>query len=177
MIAPRTLVVDETPLVLRPIQPEDRTELRAAFERLSEPSRYMRFHGLPHLTEAMWRYLTEVDGRRHFACVLVAPDGRIIGVARFIRAPTHVELAITVADAWQGKGLGRILLVELIARARAVGIDELVAFALADNAAIRALLVGCGAQRVETDGSLVTYRLRTGASPLAREGVVSQEPR
>lgn len=166
---PRTVVVDDTALTLRPIEPTDRAALRSAFDRLSRASVYARFHGLPRLTSAAWRYLTEVDGRTHFAVVLVTPTREIVGVGRFIQVPaSHTELAITVADAWQGRGLGKILLDALVERARELGIAELTAFALAENAAIRRLLASRGAVRAESDGALVTYRLRVeGARGLA----------
>lgn len=134
---------DRLPAVIRPIRPDDRERLRRAHARLSPQSRYRRFLAAkPQLSGSDARYLVDVDGWDHFA--LVATDGdEIVGVARFVRLPGRprdAEFAIVVTDERQGGGLGRALLERLVAAATARGVDRLHATALAENAAIRALV-------------------------------------
>ncbi|MBK8254746.1 MAG: hypothetical protein IPK82_19060 [Polyangiaceae bacterium] len=109
---------DGSRVTLRPIAPDDKEELLAAFERLSPTSRYLRFHSFKNtLTRDDLRYLTEVDGKDHFAIVATVPTHDLrkeigAGVARFVRDPNEKDLAeaaITVADDFQGKGLGKAL--------------------------------------------------------------------
>src|SRR5436305_11121880 len=110
-----------TRATLRMLGPDDKALLRAGFEQLSAASRYRRFHGpKASLSEAELRYLTECDGENHFAVGATAIiDGHEqgVGVARCIRLrdrPEVAEAAITVVDAWQGRGLGKLLLHRLM---------------------------------------------------------------
>lgn len=122
---------------VRAIESGDAPALRAGFERLSFESRYERFLSpLDHLSEAMVRYLTDVDHHDHEALVAIDHDlGRIVGVARYVREkdPEVAEAAITVADDWHGRGLGTALLQELAERAREEGIKRFTALVLARN--------------------------------------------
>jgi hypothetical protein len=90
-------------LVIRPIEPGDRTAVLAGFDRLSAESRYRRFLSPhDHLTAAELRYLTDVDHHDHEALVAVDPDtGEGVGVARYVRDPQRpdsAEIAVAVAD-------------------------------------------------------------------------------
>jgi GNAT superfamily N-acetyltransferase len=153
---------DET-LALRAIRPEDEGPLRAAFEVLSQRSRYARFRGLAAPTDALWHMLTHVDGVDHVALVLVNDAGQIRGVGRFIRfgTGTRAEIALTVADAWQRRGLGQRLLAELLPLARARGIDWLIAYAAADNVGIARLLIGNGATSLGVQSGEIVLTLST----------------
>jgi GNAT superfamily N-acetyltransferase len=133
---------------IRPIAPEDRAELAAGFERLSPESRYRRFLSpLPRLSERALDYLTQVDHHDHEA--LVAADegtGAGVGVARYVRTDgTRAEPAVAVADDWQGRGLGTVLLDALVDRARSEGISLFEATVLATNEPAISLLEGAGA--------------------------------
>jgi GNAT superfamily N-acetyltransferase len=134
---------------IRPIRPADRAPLAEGFERLGEESRYRRFL-VPHgrLTPAELRYLTEVDHHDHEALVAIdAASGRGIGVARYVRLSDHpdaAEVAVAVADDWQGQGIGTQLMNALADRARAEGVSRFTALALASNPAILALLRDLG---------------------------------
>lgn len=137
---------------IRPIEPEDRDALARGFDRLSEQSRYRRFLS-PRgpLSQAELSYLTEVDHRDHEALVAVdAETDEGVGVARFIRSPGDpavAELAVAVADDWQGQGVGSLLAGELAKRAREEGITCFTALALAENDAILGLLQDLGEVR------------------------------
>jgi GNAT superfamily N-acetyltransferase len=135
--ARRTTLRDGTPIVIRPVRPEDREALRAGFERLSPESRYRRFLApMAHLSESQLTYLTRVDHHDHEALVaLPEGGGEGLGIARFVRLedPDAAEVAVAVADHVQGRGLGTVLLAHLLARARQEGVERFTATVLADN--------------------------------------------
>jgi nucleotide-binding universal stress UspA family protein/RimJ/RimL family protein N-acetyltransferase len=162
-------------LEVRPIAPEDRELLRAAFERLSPESRYRRFFGpMPDLSERELDYLTQIDHADHEALVaLDATAGEIVGVARFVRTTPGgavAEPAITVADDWQGRGVGRSLLQALAARARAQGIVRFEAPVLATNAEAIRVLEGLGEATKRREGREVqlSIELPLADTPTAR---------
>jgi GNAT superfamily N-acetyltransferase len=137
---------------LRQVRATDKGRLRRGFQRLSEESRYRRFLGsMPMLSEATVRYLTEVDHRDHEAIVaLDDASGEGVGVVRYVRSgtPDAAEVAVTVTDAWQGRGLGTLLLDVISARAREQGIRRFTALLLATNDEMLDLLERLGPVRV-----------------------------
>ena len=123
---------------LRQGHSSDKELLLRGFERLSPESRYRRFlAATPELSEETVRYLTDVDHHDHEAiAALDEKTGEGIGVARYVRDPERrdvAEVAVTVIDDWQGKGVGTLLLEVLAARARAEGIHTFTALMLATN--------------------------------------------
>jgi ribosomal protein S18 acetylase RimI-like enzyme len=150
---------DGSTVELRPIRPDDKARLVEAFARLSPESRYLRFFtGKDHLSADELRFLTEVDGEQHFALAATLPDGAGAGVVRFVRLkdqPHVAELAITVVDAMQHKGLGRILLDRLVEAARERGVTHFRAEVLATNAPMLALLEGQVATQTRSGSLLV----------------------
>ena len=142
---------DGARVLIRAITPADRDDLRAGFERLSPASRYLRFFTVAReLSAGELSYLTDVDHHGHEALVAVeAAGGEGVGVARYVRAEDgSAELGIVVADPWQRRGLGGVLLARLAERARAEGVRCLTATVLAENVAIRRLLERLGPTRV-----------------------------
>ena len=137
---------------VRPLVPGDEPLLREAFEALSPQSRYQRFfRHVNELSDELWRYLCNVDGRDHVAFVAVALTGRwrnrVVGVARFVRAavdPTSAEVAITIADGCQRRGLGTLLFDQLKDAAPSRGVSHFVAYALPTNVGIRRLIARHG---------------------------------
>ena len=141
---------DGTKVTIRPIVTNDRDRLQRGFERLSPESRYRRFFSpVNRLTDSMLRYLTEIDYVDHFAWVAEAEvDGELrgIGVARYVRTgPTAAEAAVTVADDFQGRGLGSLLFDALVLRALENGIRCFEGDVLADNDSMRGVLGATGA--------------------------------
>jgi GNAT superfamily N-acetyltransferase len=128
---------DGLEVVLRPLRPDDKRRLAEAFERLSPQARYRRFFApMERLSEQDLRYLTEVDHHDHEALAAVNPEnGMFVGVARYVRAedPAEAEVAIVVADPWQGRGVATALLQHLVIRAREEGIGHFVALVMSDN--------------------------------------------
>src|SRR5688500_15949518 len=113
---------DGSQVAVRPIEADDKARLKAGFERLSMESRYRRFFSpLPRLSASQLRYLTEVDHHDHEALVATDAGGDIIAVARYVRSqeePQVAEVAVTVVDDLQGRGLGSALQDALADRAR-----------------------------------------------------------
>jgi RimJ/RimL family protein N-acetyltransferase len=146
---------------IRPIRPDDAPALARGFERLSPDSRYKRFlTPIERLTRSQLEYLTNVDHRRHEAMIAFDPGhpGEVVGVGRYVRddGTDRAEAAVTVADDWQGRGLGTALTRILAGRAQEEGIDCLTALLLADNDEMTALLEDVGEVRVtERDGGTV----------------------
>ncbi len=130
-------LADGARVVIRAIRPEDKPALAAGFERLSPQSRYRRFFSpLERLSDVDLRYLTEVDHTDHEALICFGADsGETIGVARFVRSyePAYAEVAVTVVDDWQGRGVATALLKQLVRRAREAGISHFVALVLSEN--------------------------------------------
>jgi GNAT superfamily N-acetyltransferase len=151
---------DGSVALVRPIEPGDKWRLVEGLKRLSPHSRFMRFHtAVERLSEAQLRYLTEVDYHEHMAWVAVdphRPEEPGMAVARYIRLrdePHVAEAAITVADEFQGLGLGTIMLGALASIARANGITVFRNYVLGENAAMLELLHDLGAtQTYEADG-------------------------
>lgn len=148
---------------VRPIDSRDRDAFSAWFGRLSDESRRRRFLGpKPRLSARELTYLTEVDHVRHTALVAVDRSGAFIGEARYATAEPDgrvADLAVTVADEWQGRGVGTRLATRLIEAARANGITRLTALTLWDNTAAMALLHRLGFLRTGYDGDAVEYEL------------------
>jgi nucleotide-binding universal stress UspA family protein/L-amino acid N-acyltransferase YncA len=147
-------------VTLRPITPADKPLLAASFERLSEESRYRRFFtSMNKLSAAQLDYLVDVDHQDHEAIVAVDPiSGEGLAVARYIRSNEDAEaaeVAVTVADDWQHRGLGRALLDRLTYRARREGVRRFTALVQSDNRASLGLLAGVGDARRQYDTGVV----------------------
>ncbi|HUJ75763.1 MAG TPA: GNAT family N-acetyltransferase [bacterium] len=136
------ILKDGTPLRLRPITPEDGDRLQRLHGRLSTQSIYTRFMSLmPRLTAEQVRRFTVLDYDDEMAIVGVLaeetePGGeRLIAVGRYVRLPkpTHAEVAFTVEDRYQGRGIATHLLQELLPFARLAEIEVLEAEVLAEN--------------------------------------------
>ena len=142
---------DGSAVRIRAIRPDDKERLQSGFERLSPQSVYRRFfQTIKALTPNDLRQLTELDFRDRAALVLTTDDEdgeRLIGVARFARvasASDRAEIAIVVADDYQHRGAGKLLLKHLAGVARAARVRELLALVLEDNEEMLDLLRRCG---------------------------------
>ena len=156
----------------------DEELLRRGFERLSAEGRYRRFlAATPQLTDDMVRYLTEVDHHDHEAIVATeASTGEGVAVARYVRNQAHpdtAEVAVTVIDEWQGRGLGTLLLEVLGGRARAEGITRFTAMMLASNQQMMEVLEGLGpVEIVDRDAGTVQLEIPipdNGLAPALRK--------
>lgn len=162
----RASLPDGSALLIRRITPKDAPALLAGFAELSEESRRLRFlTAKPRLTRAELRYFTEVDGHDHEA--LAAIDERTgdgVGIARFVRDPAdprRAEVAVTVADEWQRRGVGTLLLDCLGQRARQENIASYTALVSSENQAMHHLLtqVGVAVRAQGSNGDAVEYEI------------------
>jgi GNAT superfamily N-acetyltransferase len=148
---------DGTPVLVRMVEASDKDALAEGIARLSTHSRYLRFHtGVEQLTDEQLRYLTDVDQRDHVAWVAMLRDDEDtgIGVARFVRLPDEpdvAEAAITVLDAYQGRGLGTLLLGVLAAAAARRGVTTFRSYVLGVNVGMLAVFDTLGATRTEEE--------------------------
>jgi GNAT superfamily N-acetyltransferase len=157
---------DGSRVLIRRLRPADAPEVQAAFARLSEESRRLRFlTAKPSLSDSELRYLTDVDGSRHEAiCAIDPASGQGVGIGRFVRdepGSPRAEVAVTVVDAWQRRGLGTILLETLAERAREEGISEFTALVAADNRSMNMLLdqLGAPVHRLRRLGEALEYEI------------------
>ena len=130
---------DGTQLYVRHVKPSDKELIAKAWLELSPRSQYRRFLApKPVLTTGDLRYLTEIDGHDHVALIALHlhEQNRLVAVARYVRLkddPEAAEVAVTVADAMQGKKIGKQLGVLLADEARGRGVRRFTAAILADN--------------------------------------------
>jgi acetyl coenzyme A synthetase (ADP forming)-like protein len=143
------LLKDGTRMMLRPIRSDD-TELWLAFvSRLSQRTKYLRFHSVPKLgPEDAIRFCT-LDYTNIFAFAAeVIEDQRkdIVAIGRYYRLPDRrsAEVALVIEDAYQGKGIGTKLMELLANVAREHDITAFEAYVLAENKEMMAVLVDYG---------------------------------
>jgi RimJ/RimL family protein N-acetyltransferase len=149
---------------VRQLQPGDREGLAAAVARLSDRTRYLRFAtAKPRLSKRELDFLVDVDHHRHEAIVAIDPTTRRgVALVRYIQVsgePGVAEIAATVADNWQGHGLGTELLAQIAARARDNGFSALRASVLASNQRSIAMLLAAGFAPLSGGGALREYEL------------------
>jgi RimJ/RimL family protein N-acetyltransferase len=161
---------DGSAVLIRQVRSADAPLLADGFARLSAASRQMRFLGVKKtLSAAELRYFTDVDHHDHEAlAALNRADGQGVGIARYIRDaddPRAAEIAVTIVDDWQGRGLGAELLARLSDRARKEGIRRFTALADAGNVAVAALLRNAGARIVRRWRGTVDYEIMLAYGP------------
>ena len=129
----RLRVGDGLNVAIGPLCSGDEGAIASWFAGLGAETRYSRFlYPLERLDRRLQSALARVDHVDHEAMVARSCDGAAVGIALYIllgQART-AEVAVTVADAWRGRGIATMLLGRVAARARAVGIERLVATCL-----------------------------------------------
>ena len=152
-------------VLLRPIRPEDAEAEKRFISRLSPRTSYLRFHApVRELTvERLVRY-TQIDYDREMAFVAIdSSEGQaeIRGISRYTRNPDGVsaEFGVIVEDAWQGRGLGHVLMQALEDTARARGLTELIGYVLRDNSEMGAMMQrrGYGPHRDHDDPGVTRF--------------------
>ena len=126
---------------IRALRPQDRDDLMAAVDLTSSDSLYRRFFAVRrHFTETEESFYLNVNFVSHVALIAVANENGqpiIIAGGRYVVGePGQAEVAFTVIDKYQGRGVGAALLRHLAMIARQAGLRELVAYVLPDNRAM-----------------------------------------
>ena len=165
---------DGARVVVRPIRPEDRQIERVFVQKLSDESKYFRFmSALRELNDAMLNRFTQIDYDQEMALIAVVCENALetqIGVARYIARAreTSCEFALAVADAWQHRGLGSILLCNFIDAACALGLQTMEGVVMAGNNKMLGLMSAFGfAIRSEPGNSSMTKQLDARADASA----------
>jgi RimJ/RimL family protein N-acetyltransferase len=128
-------LADGSRVTIRPIRPDDEPRLIALFSRLSPRTVYERFFRTYRELPAEWyRSFANVDYRTRLALV-AEHAAEVVGVARYEpgETPGTAEIAMVVEDAWQGRGLGTVMLGDLMRAAETAGITRFSAEVLAEN--------------------------------------------
>jgi acetyltransferase len=126
-------------ITVRPVLPQDADVLQAFVRDLSPASRRNRFfRALNELPADVLDAFTHIDYRGHLALVAEVFQGSeetVVGEARYVvrEDGNSAEFALAVADAWQGRGVGSLLLERLAARAEVAGLEFLCGHTLASN--------------------------------------------
>jgi acetyltransferase len=146
------LTRDGVAICIRPLRPDDRDREREFVDALSEHSRYLRLLTTSkHLSDPMLDQLMDVDCHRRLALAATVDRAgceRFLGVARYAGTedPGTAELAVVVADAWQRRGIARLLVTELMRCARSEGFERLAGIVLPENHRMLALARSLGFQ-------------------------------
>jgi RimJ/RimL family protein N-acetyltransferase len=155
------VLTDGTHLEVNPLQATDRDAFLEGVEHLSPESRYRRFFtAAQSLNQRELTELTDLDHSSHEALAAVDPaTGRGVAVARYVIVGEHprtAEIAITVVDDWQTRGVGIALLSRLADLARSRGIERLSGLILSTNEAMIGLMRKLGpVEKLHRDGSTV----------------------
>ena len=131
---------DELELLIRPLGKGDKERVRRAYAMLSVESRMNRFWEKPaEMSDYRAESLTDVDHQDHVAwAALPLEEGQLPGYAggsfwRSREHPEEAELAFTVADDFQRRGLATLLFSVLWLEAWSIGIREFVGYARPGN--------------------------------------------
>ncbi|MCP3467667.1 GNAT family N-acetyltransferase [Bradyrhizobium sp. CCGUVB23] len=129
---------DGSPVEIRALRPADEAEMLAAIERTSPQSLQRRFFAMKrHFSDKERVFFMQVDFKNHVALAALVREGdeqMIVGGGRFIVfEPGVAEMAFVVIDAFQGRGLGSLLMRHLIQIARDSGLQQLTAEVLPEN--------------------------------------------
>ena len=155
-------LTDGASVHIRPIRPDDEHTLAEIFNRLSAETVYQRvLTVLPGLTPAMVHRLSNVDYIHRLALIAETKIGPV-GVARYENTndPGLAELGMVIVDEWQNRGLGRILLREILRAAEGNGIHRFRGDFAGENRRILRLLATEGQiQEWKSGGGVTTVML------------------
>jgi GNAT superfamily N-acetyltransferase len=149
---------------IRPAYPEDLAALGEFFAALSPRTRYLRFFGPVTPSTALLRQLCGLPGT--IDAVVAVRGGIIVGHAMAAdrtdpRGARVADIAVVVADAWQGRGLGAALMRALVTRAQARGVTLMEMDVLNGNRRVIDMITShWPAARVERSPDSISIRIR-----------------
>jgi len=160
----RTRIADDLDLLVRTVEPADRAHLLAGFSHLSERSRFFRFlGGVTRLSEKDLARFTARSNSEHCAIgalnmSVVPPDP--VAIARYERLDTDqesAEMAVTVIDTYQGRGVGPLLIGAIAFCAAEAGIKRFVAYVHPENRGMIQLMISLGAHIADAAEGEITF--------------------
>jgi len=153
---------------LRPIRPGDEDALRTFHDQLSRETVYRRFfHFHPHLTDTEVLRFVNVDYESRMAFVAEV-NTRLVGVGRYeaLADRSEAEVAFVIADDYQNRGVGSLLLEALSAYAPDHGFTCFVAETLVENQAMRTVFGRAGfAESAQYESGVVQIRMKLERTP------------
>ena len=156
---------DGTSILIRPIKPEDGTAHYEMIAGFSRETRYFRFFSLiDEISPEQMARFTQIDYDREVAIIAeIERNGKkvSIGANRLVYYPhsEEYEFAVVVTDAWQGSGVGRLLMEKLIYIAKDRGIPEIFGLVLRDNFSMMRFIRSFGFEIVESEDDVFRIRL------------------
>ena len=153
-------------VTLRSIRQQDFEAIKNFLSRLSPRSAYLRFHiSSTDLAREKIVELTNIDHNREVAivaCDTEMPE-EIRAVARYKRlnGSNIAEFGVVVEDAWQKRGLAKLMMTQLGLEARRMGVKTLIGYVLKGNEAMYSLMQSLGYTRQadNDDESFVLFTL------------------
>ena len=146
-----TYVLDDgTQINFRPIHPTDEPRMKDLFYDLSQETLYYRFmQAMKHIPQKQLMDFVFVDHRTDVAIVGTVPEAHgeeIVAIGRYFLDPhtNRAEVAFTVRDRWQNRGIGSFLLRTLVTIARRNGIGGFTAEVLKENKAMQTVFNNSG---------------------------------
>jgi Acyl-CoA synthetase (NDP forming) len=143
------LLDDGSTVHIRQITPDDADRVVDLHSRFSDRTRYLRyFSPYPRIPARDLARLVNVDHRDREAFVVVTGD-RLVALGQYERlgsSSPDAEVAFAVEDAYQGRGIGPLLLEHLASAARQAGISRFVAEVLPENRPMLRVLTDAGYQ-------------------------------
>ena len=128
---------DGSEVLIRPLRAADEGKILAFFRGLTEESKWRRFFSPVKdgtlVLEA--KRESDVDCDERFGLIAtIEEDTRVVGHAFYVRlSDTHADAAFTVADEYQGRGLGTLMLLRLAEFAMTKGVRVFEADVMASN--------------------------------------------
>jgi RimJ/RimL family protein N-acetyltransferase len=161
---------------IREVRADDRDRIANAFRALGPQTIYKRFFFPKRdVSDEELRRLTECDNVRDAVLVATAASGDeeiIVGLGHCARTGASADVAFTVAEDYQGRGIASELLRQLAQIARRTGISRFEADVLADNAPMLKVFRRSGLPVQETRANQVvhlTMPLETDDRSLTRD--------
>ena len=160
-------------VTVRFVEPRDADSIQNYFRGLSSRSRYNRFFGamgeLPKALLDRFTHVSEADGFTVIATMDVDGFETLVGEARYVfhQETKGVEFGLSVADRWQGHGIGPALLKNLECRAAAFGAERLFGDTLRSNGTMIAVArrAGFELKRHPHDWKLVQFDKPIATAP------------
>ena len=171
------VLADGLRVQVAPVVPAHAPRFEAGYQRLSEQSRRMRFFGqVSSLSSRQLEFLTRPDGRLHIAYAAInadLPDEPGLGVGRCIRLDGDskiAEVALTILDDYQGRGVGGLLHATLHRAGHAAGLRQFIYDVSSENERFIHHLLALGARQVSRDRDGVRLMLPVCGSGRAVPG-------